>query len=434
MSEVRNQAPAPGSPTEPGSPTDPGSPTKLGTLIQTGSALLRDLYGLPEPVASVYFSMEDPAGDDVDLRRRTVRHHLLRAATGTVVLGAVEHALSDVPHGPGAVAVFVGRDASVRTFTMPDADLAADRVSRSALPDVIPFLRWQQYRPAYVLAVLGRTVTEVSVRHSPWSEVTTTTVPAPGDGASVPDYAAHSAETVAEALSGSGARLLIVAGDAQATRFFEGRLPDWVRQRVRVQTVPEGRSPRPHQGMWPGDELAAMVDARLREAVADVINGSGPGDGSGETGRSGYSGDTGDRGGPGIQGMQDIRSAQNVQDIQGVQGVRAIQGVQGVSQVIDALAHGDLRELLVGAVGSVGSFSSLGSLGPGGADGAAWFGPEPTDLAASRSDLAVADSAKRTGFIADVLIRAAVLTDAEVAILPLEMSEALHQGVGGIRR
>ncbi|MEY9893086.1 hypothetical protein ABIA31_006764 [Catenulispora sp. MAP5-51] len=358
MSEERNRAAA------------------LDSLIKAGPALLRDLYDLPEPIASVYFSMADPTGDDVALRRRMVRHHLLRAATGTVVLGAVEEALGDVPQGPGAVAVFVGRDGSVRTFTMPEADLTTDRVSRSALPEVVPFLRWQQYRPAYVLAALGRTGTEVSVRHSPWSEVTTITVPAPGDGNGNGNGNGAS-EAVTDALSSSGARLLIVTGDARAVQSFQGRLPAWALQRVQVEAVPEERRTQADRGKTTPVDLAAMVDARLRETVAAVINGSDP-----------------ENGGDAPAG-------------------------QGVSEVIRALARGELRELLVGS---------------GGAEDSAWFGPGPTDIAETASGLDVPDTEKRHGPVADVLIRAATLTDAEVAILPVEMSEALHQGVGGIRR
>lgn len=333
----------------------------MKSLIKPGPVVLRDLYGFPDPVASVYFRMEDPGGDDVALRRRMIRHQLLRAATGTVVLAAVENALGDVPPGPGAVAAFVGRDGSERTFDMPDAEVA-DRVSRSAVPDVVPFLTWRQYRPAYVLAELSPAGAEVSVRRSSWSQVATTTVSGPEEPAG---YATtRASDTVAEALSQSGARLLVLDGDERAVQFFRGKLPDQVRHRVRVEALEQ-------RGNL-DQTLRAMVDAQLREAVTNVVEQSTPG------------------------GL----------------------GVHGFPAVIDALAKGQVRELLIGPS----------------AETSVWFGPAPTDIAEDRSGLALPDAEKRQGPVADVLIRAATLANAEVKVVPFEISAELRDGVGAIRR
>lgn len=337
----------------------------MKSLIRPAPALLHDLYELPEPVVSVYFRMADPADDDVALRRRMIRHHLLRAATGSVALGAVENALSDVPRGPGTLAVFLGRDGAERRFDMPGADLV-DRVGRAAVPDVVPFLRWWQYRPPFVVAVLDPAGAEISVRRSPWEPAVTTTVPGPDDVIE---------QAVAEALSGARAQLLVLVGDVRAVRFFRDKLPQWVRHTVAVETIPGGGGPDGSEGRRPQSlerTIHAMVDAQLRESVAKVIGQAGPG------------------------GL----------------------GVQGIPAVIHALAGGRIHRLLIGPS----------------ADTTAWFGPGPTDISDHRSTLPVPDAEKRHGPVADVLIRAATLTDAEVRILPLEMSERLHQGVGGICR
>lgn len=358
----------------------------MTSLTGPATALLRDVYELPEPVVSVYFGMGDPADDDVTLRRRAIRHRLLRAATSSAVLEAVERALSEVPRGPGMLAAFVGRDGSERLFEMPGADLA-DRVGRAVLPDVVPFLRWRQYRPPYVFAILGRDGAEVAVRRSPETQAVTATVSRPGDnragdprllgaaGSPRAVAASRAARSVTEALSASGARLLILAGDLQAVRYFRDHLPDWVREEVRVAPLPGGRSPQGSAGRQ--DEnldrtVRSMVDTRLREAVATVVGQSGPG-------------------GP---------------------------GVQGLPEVIDALAHGHMRELLIGQD----------------TDAMAWFGPDPTDISEQRSQLTAAEAERRTGPVTDVLIRAATLTDTGVGILPVGLSENLRQQVGGIRR
>lgn len=371
-----------------------GIEVAMKSLTRPSPALLHDLYDLPEPVVSVYFGMEERAGDDVDLRRRVIRHRLLRAATGSTVVEAVEDALSEVPRGPGMLAAFVGHDGSQRSFEMPEADLA-DRVTRAALPDVVPFLRWRQYRPPYVLAVLDRTGAEVSVRVSPENGARTATVPGPDDviernapgGPSQGRYqnraedswlhnSARTARAVTAALSDSGARLLILAGDVRAVRYFRDKLPEWVREEVRVAAVPGGRHADGSEVLREANldrTVRTMVDARLREAVADVVDQSGPG------------------------GL----------------------GVQGLPAVIHALARGQIHKLLIA---------------PDTDAATAWFGPGVTDISEHRSRLAAQDADRRHGPVADVLIRTATLTDAEVGILPLGLSEYLRQGVGGICR
>jgi hypothetical protein len=169
---------------------------------------------------------------------------------------------------------------------------------------------------------------------------------------------------VTEALSQSGARLLVLAGDPQAVQYFRDTLPEQLQLRVRVETMDR------EAGLE--QTICAVVEAQLRQAVADVLEQSTPG------------------------GL----------------------GVHGLPAVIDALAGGQVRELLVGPT----------------TEATAWFGPAPTDIAEERSGLAVADSEKRQGPLADVLVRAATLAGAEVRILPLEMSEVLRDGVGAIRR
>ena len=187
--------------------------------------------------------------------------------------------------------------------------------------------------------------------------------------------AASSAQAVCEALDECGAGLLVLAGDVRAVQYFRDKLPSWVRQRVRVETVPGALSPQGSQvqrGTAVEHIIHTMVDSRLRESAQTVVDQSGPG------------------------GL----------------------GVQGLPAVIHALARARVHELLIGP----------------GAEDTAWFGPDPTDISEHRSRLSAADAERRHGPVADVLIRAATLTNAEVAILPLALSENLRQDVGGLCR
>ena len=363
----------------------------------TGSAsieMLRGLYGLRNPIVSVYCGMEEPANsDDLALRRRAIRHELLRSAVGKTVLDAVEDALSTVPRGAGAVAAFVGRDGETRTFDMPDAVLA-DHVSRASVPSVLPLLSWQQYRPPYVVVLLDRSGAEISVRHPAHGESVTTTVPGPDDeiarsapgGSSQSRYqnraedswlhnSAHSAEVAADALTSAEADLLIVAGDVRAEQFFRDKLPEPVRQQVSVVSVSGGRSPDGSEE-YRREQIARVVrdkvDGTMRDAVAEVLDQSGPG------------------------GL----------------------GAQGVAATIHALARGRVHELLVSPSGAA----------------TAWFGSGPTDISEHRSGISADAGPVRNAPLADVLVRAATLSDAKVLVLPPDIASPLHQGVGALCR
>lgn len=368
----------------------------MKTLTRADSAavgIVRDLYDLRYPIVSVYFGMENPAADDPALRRRVIRHQLLRSAAGNVVLDAVENALRAVPRGTGSVAVFVGRDGETRTFDMPGADLV-DHACRAAVPCVLPFLLWRQYRPPYVVALLDRSGAEISVRGAAEQEPRTTTVPGPDDeiernapgGWSQSRYqnraedswmhnSAHSAEAAAEALSKADADLLIIAGDVRAEQFFRDKLPEWVRQKVRIASVSGGRSQdgsRDNRREQIEAAVRQLVDDKIREAAIEVVDQSGPGD----------------------------------------------LGVQGVAGTIHALARGRVHELLVSSTDAA----------------TAWFGSGPTDISAHRSGIPAEAGPVRHAPLADVLVRAAALTDAKVLVLPADIASLLRQGIGGLCR
>lgn len=370
----------------------------MKTLTRTdrSSLHIRDLYDLPGPVVSVYLGMADPAAaDDLALRSRAVRHELQRSAAGGPVLDAVDEILrTAVPQGVGATAAFVGRDGARRTFDLRGADLA-DHAFRGWLPRLMPLLMWQQYRPPHVVVLLDRSGAEISVRNSAACGPAPRIVPGPDDeiernapgGWSQSRYqnraedswqhnAAHSAEAAADALATADAELLIVAGDVRAEQYFRDKLPEPVRQQARIVSVSGGRSPdgsREHRREQIACAIREQVDGKIREAVTEVLDQSGPG------------------------GL----------------------GVQGVAATIHALARGRVHRLLVSQI-----------------DGAtAWFGSGPTDISEHRSGISTyGGRAARHASAADVLIRAAALTDAQILVVPSEMAGELHQGVGALCR
>lgn len=64
-----------------------------------------------------------------------------------------------------------------------------------------------------------------------------------------------------------------------------------------------------------------------------------------------------------------------------------------------------------------------------------WFGPEPLSLATSASELReLGVDEPIEGPLVDVLLRAAIASDADVEVVPHELDEAPHEGVGALLR
>ena len=90
-------------------------------------------------------------------------------------------------------------------------------------------------------------------------------------------------------------------------------------------------------------------------------------------------------------------------------------GVQGPAATIHALARGEVEVLVIAPSG------------PGSGSGTAWFGPQATGAL-------LPDGQALNGPLDEVLARAAVLTDADIRILPAGLDDAPPQGVGAVRR
>lgn len=86
-------------------------------------------------------------------------------------------------------------------------------------------------------------------------------------------------------------------------------------------------------------------------------------------------------------------------------------GVQGPAATMHALARAEVEVLVIGAAEA----------------GTAWFGPQATGALAP-------DESAHHGPLDEVLARAAVLTDADIRILPAELADAPLDGVGALRR
>lgn len=355
---------------------------------------LRELAKLSGPVHSVYFRMP-VVGESTAARRHAVVKRLSDRGAHAVVVQQINEALCDVHPGRGAVGIFFDGQGESHTVVMPGADLA-DRVSTSALADLLPVLAWLQADPAYVLAVLDHAGADITVHPGEGAGSRTSQVVAPdsdafdnGSGevskdelrrrleASWHRTAALTAHAVADAVRDSGSRLLLVAGDPRMAALVAGQLPSVIGHQVVVRRVSGGRGHDGSQALRAEQiarALAEAADAETREVLDRLA----------------------ERGGPG--GL----------------------AVEGSAAVQHALARGRAGTVIV-------------TDSPGD-ERVSWFGDHATELSGHRHELERLGANAQRGRLVDVVVRAAILTDADVRVLKPGTAGAPAQGLGALCR
>lgn len=375
----------------------------MATTSITDNPLVHDLYQLRGPVLTVYLNapLPGPGTDDTDLRSRALLDRLRRSGASPdslEELGAVLAARQPEPGLPPA-AVFVGGDGQTRIFSLPGAEVA-DQAHCAALPHVLPLLRWRQQHPAFTAVVLDRTGADLVVRRAGAAQPVRAEVAGPDDviernapgGPSQSRYqnraedswqhnAGRAAEAAADALAAAEAGLLIVGGDVRAEKYFLDRLPARVRSEVAIKTIPGSRS---------ADGSQAHREDEIEAAVQEYVD------------------------------EESLRVLSRVQDRSGPGGL----GVQGATPTIHALARAQVQTLLL-APPEPGTAAEPAT---------AWFGPQPTDISEHRTGVLVPGGRPGHGPLGEVLARSAVLTGADLRILPEGLDDAPPHGVGALCR
>jgi hypothetical protein len=367
----------------------------------TDNPLLHDLYQLQAPILTAYLnpSAPGPGADDMDLRLRAMLNHLHAAGATPDASRALGSVLETLQPGQPPAAAFVGADGQTRMFRLPGAAVA-DQAHSAAVPHVLPLLHWRQRHPAFATVMLDRAGAELVVQPAGAARPIRAEIAGPDDviehnapgGLSQPRYrnraedswrhnAGRAAEAVADALAEAEADLLVVGGDVRAEQYFLDQLPARVRSEVAIKAIPGGRRPDGSQ-----DHRADEIDAAVREFVNE----------------------------------ESLRTLTRVQDRSGPGGL----GVQGPSATIHALALAQVDVLLL----------TPEEPGTAHAPATVWFGPQPTDISEHRTGVLVPDGRPSHGPLDEVLARAAVLTDADIRILPQGLNDAPPRGVGALCR
>lgn len=232
---------------------------------------VRDLVRATEPVASVYLGAPPEVANDYDLEWGTRWAPVLERLedlgvdpqTTTVLESAIR--LVEAPRsarGSVPVAAFAAEGQMLAVLPAPGATWA-DGVWFGAPAHVYPVLAWFQEHPAYVDVVIDRAGADLQAFPGGGAPATATRVAGPDDAIEKPtppgflsqgraqrraeDSWAHNARAVAkrvqEAVDEVGARLLVVSGDVRAVPLLLESLPERVVREVEVRQVKGGRSP-----------------------------------------------------------------------------------------------------------------------------------------------------------------------------------------------
>lgn len=343
-----------------------------------------------EPVASVYLGRppgEVPAHRATwQVRWRPLAESLREAGVDPGVIDTLENAAATLAAASRGrplteAALFAADGRVLGAFPTPGATWE-DQVWVTAPAHVLPLLEWAQQHPPYVVVAIDRAGAEIESCAGAGAPTVMTTVEGPDDeiernapggymGMTQPRYQhraedswQHNAGAVAaamtEAVERVGARMVVVTGDVRAVQLLRRRLPDRILQTVNLVQIRGSRAQDGSQesrGSVVADVTRENVTREAGELLASFVEG------------------------------------------------RALNGasVEGETATLDALAEGRVGTLLV-------TPHLEGSR-------AAWLGTDPKEV--RTGDLPEpAWPRTRRGPLVDVAVRSAVLTGADVQLLP----------------
>ncbi|MDP8987448.1 MAG: hypothetical protein M3N11_03780 [Actinomycetota bacterium] len=354
---------------------------------------LAELAASPGAYASVYLTTEaavENAGPRVEQRWKTVRAWLADQGAGEHVLAAVD-AVVPGTHLQGQALAVIADTTGLRHVEHHSEPMLSDIGRWGPLPALLPLLEWRQLSPPHVVVLADRQGADLvavrregaDVRREAGGDDYPLRKVGPGGWSQrrfqqrAENTWEHNAGDVAgqlvELVDRVNARLVVLAGDVRALQLLREALPE--RVGGLVSEVGGGRS-----ADGSGPAIEAEVELLVAERVAE------------DTGRV----------------LEKFAEERGQRD----------RAVEGAPATLGALALGQVEGLIVDS----------------GLDGeAAWFGPEPLHVGASRDDLgAMGVQAPQQAPLADVVIRAALDAGAGVRAVPSEHAPA--GGLGALLR
>lgn len=368
------------------------------TTASIAPADLLDLVRDLQPRASVFLHAVPKAvdldiGEDLRTRWRKLAEQLRAQGIDKPTLAVIEQhiaALAVTPVAAAGYALLASAGTIHLAQPMPGV-VTADRARYSAPPELLPLLAWWQQHPAYVSVLIDRAGAEVTAVPAAALTGNTVTVTGPDDEIErnapggwaqaryqrrAEDSWHHNAVAVAqsavEAFDAVKADLLVIAGDVRAVQMLRDHLHKHVRRDLHVSVVRGGRSPD------------GSTQAHLR-AVADAV--------------AEYANTR-------TAALLDQSTSSPIGD-----------AVEGVPATLAALAEGRLQTLFV--------------TGEPASERQAWAGP---GILCTERPQATPDVPLIAGGLADIAVRAALLTGASVHVLTAAQAAAFDGHIGGLCR
>lgn len=365
---------------------------------------LREIVRTTERVSAVYLGAAPDLANEYELTWPTRWGPMAEALRGQGVDARTASTLEDAvrpfesaraSQGAVQVVAFAATGHLLGTFPARGATWP-DTVAVSAPAHVYPLLEWVQQHPPYVDVVVDRAGADIQAHPGAGAPTIFMSVDGPDDVIERPmppgflsqhraerraeDSWAHNARAVAErvvvALDEMESRLLVVSGDVRAVQLMLERLPERVVREVEVRQVTGSRS---RDGSQQG---RATVAAGVAREAAD-------------------------------------HQRDRLLWLFGEERAPGGLAVEGEDLTLAALAEGKVATLLV--VPPV-----IDDPRP------AWFGPGPTEVAQESRPRPTWDHPQR-GPLLDVAVRSALLTGAEVRVVPTG-EHAPAEGLGGLCR
>lgn len=376
---------------------------------------LSSLYQYDGPFVTIYLATDGAvqnAAQKVEVRWREVLRELADAGVDETTREALTAARGAEPHRQGGTRVLIAAGGQVRlAMSLPEAP-AAEVVRVAPLPYLLPLADWAQTRVPHLVVLADRRGADILA----YTDAAEPDISASVDTARFPDHktgaggwsalryehkveedwkasAKDAAAAVERAASQIGARLIIAAGDTYAVEGIRDHLPTAMKPLVRV--VDGGRSE---------DGSDALVAERVLSQLGDTVASNT------------------------IDLLSDFAKYRNRAAKQrhgresgGRQPNVAANGADGVTETV-----ADLRMAQVGTLLLSDALQE---------DETAFFGPEPTQLALQESELRdLGVEHPQQGALVDVLLRAALGTDAEIRLVPGDTDDSPLEGVGAVLR
>lgn len=353
------------------------------------------LYTSPVPYVSLYLDTPvavENAAQRLETAWKSARGRLAEDGVDEVTLDALDGAVRDDRTEGNALVVFASHGSVLYRRRLPES-LTTEVARCDSLPYVVPLLAWRQSRVPHVVVLADRSGADILAYVDDAEPVVTEDVrgshdvihkAGPGGWSQMryqhraEDSWEGNAREVADEVDRVVARLrpevVLVRGDVRAVQYLQEHLAEATKPLVRVVERGSGRAA---DG---GDEVTAE---EIAEHLADVAD----------------------------SGLR--RVLDEFQEERG-QGDRATDGVRAT---VEALRKAQVATLLLRDEPDD--------------DRRLWFADDPSLVALSRDDLTgLGAEHVQDGRLADVLVRAAVGTGADVAIV----QSGPNEGVGAILR